>query len=144
MKKLIIILFAFFLGSTAFAQNEKVSTSSSAEMTAAFADSLQMEIVKIMPTDYSIRLLYTSPVSDQGKLLDPKIWRETSNGTVEDNDFVVKLRMLIKAAPSWKPAFDAALNKAVDSKTKFYIIIQKGKIKIDMQGVDEKAFRAEL
>ena len=144
MNKLLIILFSSFLSTQVFAQVGQSSTSANPEMTAAFVDSLQKEIIKIMPNDYSIRLIYVSPVSDQGKLLDPKILRETANGTAEDKDFVVKLRVLIKAAPAWKPAFDNGLNKTVDSKTRFYIIIHKGNIKIDMQGVDDKTFKGNL
>ncbi|WP_295670619.1 hypothetical protein [uncultured Mucilaginibacter sp.] len=144
MRRILIILIISFLSKGVFAQGTPDTSQTAPFMTTTFTDSLTKEIKKIMPAHYSIKLFYTTSVSAEGKLLQPKIKRETANGTIEDNNFVVNLRLLIMAAPAWKPAFDKALNKTIDSRATFYIIIHNGNVKIDLQGEDDEKFRTGL
>jgi methylthioribose-1-phosphate isomerase len=100
-------------------------------MTEAFSDSVKKQITLKMPqSNYDMWLAYQSAISEEGKLLKPLISREVANGTVEDNDFVQAMRIILKAAPAWKPAFDPNLNKAVDGMVTFKVIIKNGKITI--------------
>ena len=99
-------------------------------MTKEFADSLKNQISRVIPSKYNIKLLYKSELSADGKFPKPLIWREVADGTIEDNDFVQKMRFIIMAAPAWKPAFDASINKAVGTTTYFKVIIKNSKIEI--------------
>jgi hypothetical protein len=127
MKKPIIILFISFVSQIALAQANKTAP----VITTAFSDSLKQQITHIISPDFSIRLLYKSPISDEGKLLKPLITRQISEGNGSDNDFVVNLRLLLLNAPAWKPAFDNTLNKAVADSVLFSIVITKGDIVIE-------------
>jgi hypothetical protein len=98
MRKTLFTLFILFFGFTAWAQTGKPV------MTPAFSDSLKKQISAIIPADYSIKLSYQSTLSADGKLLKPLITHQISEGTVNDNDFIQKLRALIKNAPAWVPS----------------------------------------
>jgi hypothetical protein len=100
------------------------------EMTCAFVDSVKSQVSKIMPiAKYNIKLVYHSTMSGEGKLLKPLIWKEdVENGDEKDNEFVVKLRLLLMAAPAWKPAFDSSQNKNAGAVVTFAINITKGDI----------------
>ena len=52
------------------------------------------------------------------------------DGTTEDNEFVQKMRVFIRIAPAWKPAFDNSLNKAIESSVLFDVEIKRGEISI--------------
>ncbi|WP_295792858.1 hypothetical protein [Mucilaginibacter sp.] len=125
MKRLLLLFIIPFFGLNAFAQ-----TKISPAITQVFIDSLSSYIVKIAPPQYSMSILYKGPVSEEGKLTDPKIMRqEDFEGTVADNDFVVKLRKFLLQSPAWKPATDET-SKAVAGEVLFRVIIKKGKISI--------------
>jgi hypothetical protein len=125
MKRL-LLLFIFPL----FAVNVFAQTKTPPAITQVFTDSLTSYIVKNTPPKYSMSILYRSPVSEEGKLTDPKIMRqEDFEGTVEDNDFVVKLRKFLLQSPAWKPATDET-SKAVAGEVLFRVVIKKGKISI--------------
>lgn len=82
-----------------------------------------------MPAHYTMKLNYTSPISAEGKLLKPMIMREACEKCDEaDNEFVVKLQLLIKDAPAWQPALDKSQDKNIDDIALFYIFVKKGKI----------------
>lgn len=121
MKKFILTLFICSVGHILLAQDK-----TAAAITPAFTDSLKQQILRIKPTDLNItKLVYTSTISAEGKLLKPFIMRQFGGGSVGDNDFVVKLRLLIMAAPAWQPAFDKTQNKAVDDSVFFAITIKR-------------------
>jgi hypothetical protein len=126
MKKILIVLICLF-AKTALAQDIKPTPP---VMTKEFADSLKSQISRVMPSKYNIKLLYKSELSADGKFPKPLIWREVADGTIEDNDFVQKMRFIIMAAPAWKPAFDTSVNKSVSTLTYFKVIIKNGKIEI--------------
>jgi len=128
MKKTLLILFTVFLTHTSFAQTSTGHTAP--VMTAEFIDSVKQEITKIIPADYTIKIFYTSTISAQGKLLKPLITYEAAAMTVEDNDFVQKLRLLLINAPAWKPAIDNSSTQPVDDVVKFSVVIKNGKINI--------------
>lgn len=130
MKKMITILFISFITNAAWAQGYNTSQHTLPVMTIEFSDSLKKEITRIMPARYTIKLSYRSKIDTNGKLLKPLIMKETADGTIADNDFVVKLRDLIKIVPAWKPARDKSLNKPVDSEVFFNVEISNGKILI--------------
>jgi hypothetical protein len=130
MKKFLIILLISFAAHTVFAQGNMSASHTAPIMTNAFSDSLKKEISVIIPAGYTIKLSYTSTISPEGKLLKPLILRESADGTVEDNEFVVKLRILLMNAPAWKPAFDSSLSKNISDVVLFDVEIKKGKIKI--------------
>jgi hypothetical protein len=130
MKKLIITLFTCFISQIILAQNNKMPP----VITAAFSDSLKHQIARIIPTDVNaIKLLYTSSISTEGKLTRPLIQKQIGGGSINNNDFLIKLRQLLVDAPAWKPAFDNTLNKAIDDSVMFAIIISKGEIVIEKQ-----------
>jgi len=121
MKKTLFTLLISAFCFAAWAQTDKPV------MTIAFSDSLKNQISHIIPrTDYTIRLSYQSTISPEGKLLKPLITHEEAAGTVEDNDFVVRLRLLILNAPVWKPGNSSDTPALV----LFDIDIKKGKISI--------------
>jgi hypothetical protein len=125
MKRLLLLFVIPFFGLNAFAQ-----TKASPAITQVFIDSLSSYIVKIAPPQYSINLVYKSPVSEDGKLTDPKIWREEDlDDAVDNSKFVVKLRKFLLQSPAWKPATDET-SKAVAGEVLFRVIIKKGKISI--------------
>jgi gamma-glutamylcysteine synthetase len=123
MKKTFSLLLFLFISCALYAQTNPV-------MTAAFADSLKAKIIAVLPTEkYSITLSYESTVSAEGVLLKPLITRQVSLDDVDNNDFVQKMRLMIKLSPSWKPAMNAA-NTAVNGVALFYVDIKKGVITI--------------
>ncbi len=126
MKKTLITLFIAFVSQFAFAQSSKTVPA----ITPAFTDSITVQVKRIIAPDFGIKILYTSMISSEGKLLRPLIFRQI-NESENSNDIVVQLRLLLLAAPAWKPAFDNTLNKAVDDEVWFTIIIQKGKVSIE-------------
>jgi hypothetical protein len=136
MKKLTIILFISFVSQIALAQTNKTAP----VITTAFSDSLKQQITRIISPDFSIRLLYKSSISDEGKLLKPLITRQISEGNDNYNDFVVNLRLLLLNAPAWEPAFDNTLNKAVADSVLFSIVITKGDIVIEKKDSSFKLF----
>ncbi len=121
MKKTLFTFLITAFSFAAWAQTDKPV------MTSAFSDSLKNQISHIIPrNDYTIKLAYQSTISPEGKLLKPLITREAADGTVEDNDFVVRLRLLILNAPAWKPGNSSDASALV----LFDIDIKKGKISI--------------
>jgi hypothetical protein len=87
MKKIILMLFISVVTKAVLAQNSNVSP---AVMTKEFADSLKSQISRIIPAGYTMKLLYKSDLSAEGKFPKPLILREEADGTVADNDFVQK------------------------------------------------------
>ncbi|MCO5945724.1 hypothetical protein [Mucilaginibacter flavidus] len=135
MKRLLLLSIIPFFGLNAFAQ-----TKASPAITQVFIDSLSSYIVKIAPPKYSINILYVSPVSEDGKLTDPKIMREEDlDDTVDNSDVVVKLRKFLLRSPAWKPATDET-SKVIASKIAFKVIIKKGEIKISQAEPDTRKF----
>lgn len=130
MKKIIILLFSISTSSAVLGQVDKASSNTRPVMTVAFADSLEKSIMSVMPNNYTIKLSYVSTTSSEGKLLKPLITREYADGTIEDNDFVQKMRVLIQNAPAWEPAFDTSQNKPIEGTAIFDVFIKKGKISI--------------
>lgn len=116
-------LFTFLL--TAFCFAAWAQTDRPA-MTTAFSDSLKKQIINIIPADYNIRLFYQSTISADGKLLKPLITYEAAAATIEDNDFVTKLRLLILNAPAWDPGNPPNTSALVF----FNIEVKKGKVSI--------------
>lgn len=129
MKKLLYILF-IFITNAVFAQQHRPSSYTAAVMTTDFSDSLKKNISNVITADYTIKLAYWSTISAEGKLLKPLITREVADGTVDDNDFVQKMKVFITNAPAWKPAFDHALNKKADDFVFFSVEIKRGKITV--------------
>ena len=128
MKKILFILLAVFLTHTGFSQTTADHTAPA--MTTEFVDSLKQEITKIIPTNYTIKIFYQSTMSAQGKLLKPLITYEAAALTMEDNEFVQKLKLLLINAPAWKPAIDNTSNQPIDTTVTFSVIIKNGKINI--------------
>jgi hypothetical protein len=128
MKKTITTFCVCLMTALAFAQNNKTAP----VLTTAFTDSLTLQIKRIAPSDLSItKLVYTSTISADGILTKPLIKRQFGGGTIAENNFVVALISLIKAAPAWKPALDADTGKAVEDKVSFIIELNKKEIKIE-------------
>ncbi|SDF35928.1 hypothetical protein SAMN05216464_116109 [Mucilaginibacter pineti] len=128
MKKFITTFCVCLITTLTFAQTNKTTPI----ITTAFTDSLTLQIKRIAPSDLSItKLVYTSTISADGILTKPLIMRQFGGGTIAENNFVVTLRSLIKAAPAWKPALDADTGKAVEDKVSFTVEFDNKEIKIE-------------
>ena len=133
MKRLLLLFIIPFFALGAFAQTKALPA-----ITQVFIDSLSSYIEKNTPPKYSINILYGSPISEEGKLTDPKVRREEDlDDTVDNGDVVFKLRKFLLQSPPWRPAVDET-SKVIVSKIAFKLIVKKGKIKISQVDADTR------